>query len=213
MPGSLATWSPSALPVADRDALLDAINLADSFELDTVADKQYLLSVARRPGGRQYGESKFEDDRWVVLCSGDIVSAGPSTLADVADVLDSGEHELFASLDGAFSFIALHKPSGTLYAVSDRRCQRPIFFSVDSALTCIATDLSVFCRLPGGARFNRDWLWQHLFFNFPIAENSFLRGVERMPPATVLQIDPANASFRASTYASLYSEAGTAAGG
>ena len=48
--------------------------------------------------------------------------------------------------------------------------------------------------------FNIEWLWEYLFFNFPIGQTTFLEKVKRMPPACVLEIDVESGDFLFSEY-------------
>ncbi|MFX0053003.1 MAG: hypothetical protein ACFE8U_17150, partial [Candidatus Hermodarchaeota archaeon] len=61
-----------------------------------------------------------------------------------------------------------------------------------------------FCRLPLEASFNIEWLWEYLFFNFPVGQTTFLVNVKRMPPASVLEIDTKSGEYSFSEYATKF---------
>jgi asparagine synthetase B (glutamine-hydrolysing) len=68
----------------------------------------------------------------------------------------------------------------------------------------ISTSLAVFARLSDDVEFDKQWFWQVLYFNFPVDDATFIRGVRRFPPASVLTFDCNSTTSTFATYADIY---------
>ena len=194
MPGLLAIRSGAAVAAETRETLLDAINLNGTFRLHTWQDDDVLLALASPRRSDRDGIGSYDDEEWVVFYSGDTLQPDRDACRNIAHALRTGRYELLRSLNGVFAAIAYNKNAGTLHAISDRRAQQPLYWRHDRNLTCLSTHLSTFCRLPGGERFDPDWLWQYLYFNLSVIGQSFIKGVQRLPAASVLQFGAAQAA-------------------
>jgi hypothetical protein len=64
---------------------------------------------------------------------------------------------------------------------------------------------AAFCRLPHPPDFDPNWLYETVYFNHPILETSFLEGVSRTPPATIMAWQPGDRDFSLSSWASPFS--------
>ena len=112
------------------------------------------------------------------------------------------EHDdvLLASFNGWFAVLLVHEASGRIWAASDRRAQQPLFFYIRGNRVYISTAVSAFCRLPAPPAFDPGWLHETIYFNHPILDRSFLAGVSRVPPATILMWRPGDRTFATRTW-------------
>jgi hypothetical protein len=116
-----------------------------------------------------------------------------------------GDHSPFSLLNGWFAMLIVHKPSGLVWAISDRRAQQPLFSFVSAGRLFISTAVSSFCRLPDPPGFDQHWLYESIYFNHPVLDRTFLAGVRRVPPATILAWYPGKNSFSTRLWAQPFS--------
>ena len=114
---------------------------------------------------------------------------------------------MLKALNGHYAILLVHEASGSFWAVSDRRAQQPLFLYRAGRCVYISTKASDFCRLSRPPAFNPRWLYEMIYFNHPVLETSFLEGVSRVPPATILGWQPGDESFSCKLWASPFSRA------
>ncbi len=182
---------PSRLLIGDTDVadLMDSIDLNGCHRHDTVQSKEWLLAESHRQDAPLGGPRTFDDDRWTAVFAGDLVDHETVPFRQVLAALGTSRWEFLAGLNGIFSFAAYDKRTKRLFAVSDRRSQKPLFYRVGPQGLLISTNLAMFVRISDDLKFDRKWLWQSLFFNFPVDDSTFLEHVKRVPPACVLAYD------------------------
>jgi asparagine synthetase B (glutamine-hydrolysing) len=149
------------------------------------------------------GTKYFEDKEWIAVFAGDLVEKS-LTWKLILETLEYRNYKMLKNLNGYFSIAALNKRENKLFVISDRRSQLPVFYLIDNMNICISTELSTFCRLPIEMSFNIEWLWEYLFFNFPVGQTTFLENVKRMPPASVLEIDIESGEYLFHEYATKF---------
>ena len=93
-------------------------------------------------------------------------------------------------------------PSGALYLVTDRIGQYPLYVYRDESSHGFSTSQASFCRLPRLPKFNEQWIHEYFLVNFAASHCSFLQGVRRLPPATVLRYEIASRETTEVEYAS-----------
>jgi asparagine synthetase B (glutamine-hydrolysing) len=131
----------------------------------------------------------FEDNKWVVVFAGDIIDQEKVPFIDIIALLEQKKFNEFKKFNGIFSIIAYNKESTKLFIISDRLSLNPIFYLMDKEGFYFSTELSTFCRFDKKFKFNERWLWEYLFFNFPITDATFLEEVKRMPAASILEYE------------------------
>lgn len=115
--------------------------------------------------------------------------------------LIGGDDAFIAALNGYFAMLPVHEPSGEVWALSDRRAQQPLFSYSSADAACLSTTASTLTRLPSPPAFDPQWLHETIYFNHQVLDRSFLGGVSRVPPATLLTWRPGDPTFTYRTWA------------
>jgi len=144
------------------------------------------MGVAYLENSPLKGERLFENERWVIIFAGDIVDYGSIPHEKIIEKLETGKYSFFSNFNGYFSIAAYDKTKEMLFLISDRRSWHPIFYAEENGNIYFSTEMSTFCRLKRKFKFNEKWLWEYLYFNFPIGDTTFLNGVKRMSPASII---------------------------
>ena len=170
------------------DYLVDTINPYKTLSTKILKTNQGWFAASFHKNAPLKGVRCFEDDEWITVFAGDLIEKSICWKL-IFETLEYRNYKMLRNLDGYFSIAALNKRENKLFVISDRRSQLPVFYLIDNINICISTELSTFCQLPIELPFNIEWLWEYLFFNFPVGQTTFLENVKRMPPASVLEID------------------------
>jgi hypothetical protein len=175
---------------ADRlESLQESINLSGNLVERSVVSGDHIFIATFLENCPLRERRLCENHDWVVVFAGDIVGCEVLPCEEIIRAISRNEDEFFASLDGVFAVVAFDKREKAVYVISDRRSQQPIYYQINHCSICVSSDLPTFCRLQNGASLSERWLWDSLYFNFPVGDVTFLRGVKRMPPASLLRYD------------------------
>ena len=184
----------------DIGYLVDTINPYKTLNTKILNSDQGWFAVSFHKNAPLKGNKHFEDKEWTAVFAGDLIETSiPWEL--ILETLEHRNYKKLNNLNGYFSIAALNKRENKFFVISDRRSQLPVFYLIENMNICISTELSTFCRLPIEIPFNVEWLWEYLFFNFPVGQTTFLENVKRMPPACVLKIDIESGEYLFSEYA------------
>jgi hypothetical protein len=201
VPGLIAAVSDNEIDQQTADRLTETINFFQNCELRSTRAGASLFIVGSLKDTPLKGRRLFEDGRWIVSFCGDMIEYKEVPHERIIGYLESGMIQSFSKFNGIFAIVAYDKRAQRLYVISDRRSQHPLYFLTGRDGLFVSTDLSAFCRFKKELRFNENWLWEYLFFNYPIGASTFLSGVKRMPPATVLEYDSASGKSSKRVYA------------
>lgn len=184
---------------------LDRFGLCSTATMVVSDDVQ--LGAAHLRDAPLKGKRHFENERWAIVFSGDVTSIGSSAAFEdmpwcaIVEILDGERYSDLAEWHGAFAICALEKSRSRVLVISDRRSQSPVFYLRHKTGFYTASDLSVFCRLPDVSHsFNPGWLYDCLFFCYPILQDTFLADVLRMPPASVLEYSMQSRELKLTAY-------------
>ena len=130
--------------------------------------------------------NNFENDRLVVCIYGEPIDTEKLTLENLELCISKSNYNLISEMKGCFTIGIFDKKYKTIYLISDKTSQQPIYFYHDEDGFVFSTELSTFCRLDRSLKFNINWLYEMIFFNYPIGSTTFIQNVKRMPPACVL---------------------------
>jgi hypothetical protein len=134
-----------------------------------------------------FGDNRyFEDDRFVCFLAGDLIGFQKAPWAEVTQSLIKTKYSKLKSLKGVFAISVFDKKENNLYAISDRRSQYPLFYSRAESGIVFSTTISTFCQDSFKKPFNPEWLYEFLYFNYPVLRMTPLKNVFRIPPASVL---------------------------
>jgi asparagine synthetase B (glutamine-hydrolysing) len=129
-----------------------------------------------------------EGDGFAACFAGDYADGAEIPWASLVDVLRRGRPGDFPEMSGLFAFAFFDTANEALYVASDLYSFFPVFYCLDAGSAIVSTAVASFPRAADFA-FNPDWLYEYLFFSFPVGSTGIWKGVRRMPPATVLRHD------------------------
>lgn len=170
----------------------------------THKDKNFAVSYLKSSPLK--GERILDNEKWMIIFSGDIIEYDSIPFKEIILNIEQNQFENFAKFNGIFGIIAYNKDSDLLFIISDRRAQYPIFYLINETSIIVSSELSIFTRLLDQPEFNEDWLHDYLYFNYPIAYTTFIKNINRLPPATCLKVDMAKRSLLQKKYAENYSQ-------
>ncbi len=131
----------------------------------------------------------LENDRFTACFAGDLTGFSDIPWGEITEILEEREFSRFANFRGAFALSIYDKNKNTISVISDRISQQPVYYSESGSIFIFSTALPFFCRFPRDFTFNEKWLWELLFFNYPVGGTTYVENVFKMPPASILEFD------------------------
>ncbi|MEO8398574.1 MAG: hypothetical protein ABI550_02035, partial [Ignavibacteriaceae bacterium] len=64
--------------------------------------------------------------------------------------------------------------------------QYHVYYYLGKDFAIISSELSSFCRLLGTTEFNEKWLYEYIYFNFPLGKDTFLKNINILSHASIL---------------------------
>jgi len=208
MPGMLGFFGidPSEI---DRAALAHTICLHRPCESAHFSTPSGFLLIAYRKSDPMRGTRHHEDDRYIACFSGDSIDADLDRWKSILQWVSERRYSELGQFSGNFAVAVIDKVARQLYLVSDRRAQYPLYYQRHRGGFGFSTALSSFCKLKHAPSFNIKWLYEYVYFNFPIQGTTFLHGVVRVPAATVVQCDLSSFQVSTATYAGIWRKKST----
>lgn len=199
MSGLLVVHSSEKIDQAVAESLWQSLNLGHYYDIQRI-DIDFLATTFRHtePSG---GPRTFENERWVVNFAGDLFDHQSVPYETIISALVNGKFDVFEDFNGIFVLTLYDKENMLVYAITDRRSQKPLYYFLNEETVCIATELASFCRPGRDIQFNGTWLWRTLFFNFPVDATTFIDDVDRVPAASVLVYDCRSGQLNLAEYA------------
>lgn len=188
MSGFLGLISNRLIEKKEFELLTGAINLSSNLTIKQLETSGALFATSSLKVTPLQGDRIFENEGWVLLFAGDLIDCKGIPHQQIIQSLQQKNYEYFDSLEGTFSIAAFKKDDKKVVLVTDRRSQYPLYLYLSKDTVCFSTDLSVFCRLER-LEFDKTWLWEYLFFNFPVSNVTFIRGVRRIEAGKVIIVD------------------------
>ncbi len=153
------------------------------------------------------GAFSFEDDKWIILFDGDLVDS-PIPLEDegipwrrISEIFERRRYQDFQNLRGVFSIGAFNKKDRTLFLVTDRIGMFPLYYLKLSDGFSFSTSLPAFLCLQENLEVDFRFIYDWLFFNFPIGKETPLQDVCRLERASVMEISEGGKAFSIRKYA------------
>jgi len=174
---------------------------AGSSSTETIGLDEGLMSVTHLRNAPVKGPRYLENEYCVACFAGDLVGTNKVPFDLILSCLASGNLSALSDLRGNFAAAVFDKRDRILHLISDRKSQQPMYYLVLPQGVIFSTEMSAFCRLKDRPSFNRKWLYETIFFNFPIGGTTFLEGVARMSPASVWSYDLATKRSSTREYA------------
>ena len=142
-----------------------------------------------------------EDVDTVGCFSGDLIDHQSIPWDEIKASLLQRRYSFFAALRGTFTLALYDKNTKRVFLVSDRTSQYPIFYAHAETGIIFSSTIGTFCRLKRQPVFNEKWLYEFLYFNYPIGQTAIISDVFKMPPASVFECEPGEPRHAITTYA------------
>ena len=191
-------------PSLDKSVLLKTIDPLSHLVLLSRDVEDGFLAASFLAATPLPGERLLEEGDHIVMLSGDLVGTPTIPWQQILNVVKNGDHKSLRAYRGNFALAHYHKAEKTVTLVSDRRGQHPVYYRTGPLSFAFSTELATFCRLKEQPVFNENWLHEYFFFNYPVGQTTALRGVNRLPPATVLRFSLRDSTASWSTYADVF---------
>jgi asparagine synthetase B (glutamine-hydrolysing) len=188
----------------DQPALLGTINPLSSaviHSLDLEAGWTAASSLGTAPLA---GERILETEDDVLAFCGDLVGTAAIPWNDILTIFRNGDFAQFGRWRGRYALSRYKKKEKVITLISDRRSQQPLYYMALPGAFCYSTELSSFCRLPLPMEFDVQWLFDYFYFNYPVGKTTFLKGVVKLPAASVLEYSLAASTVKLSRYAEIF---------
>lgn len=193
-----------ALVSMDRSVLSETLNPLTRAVLSAAATAEGMIAVSSLLTTPLQGDRLYkEGDQTLAFC-GDLVGLPVIPWSRILSILQEKKYEGLAAYRGRFALAYHDKQNRTITLVSDRRSQQPLYYSWEEGSLVFSTELSAFCRLTRPAEFEINWLFDYLFFNYPLGGTTALKGVFKVPPASVLSFTLATSKTSHYRYASTF---------
>lgn len=128
----------------------------------------------------------YENSKWKIFILGDMVDVPSNHIEIITDALNRESFYEFSKFEGMYGIIAVNNFENEVFVVTDRRSQYSMYWGIVSGNVYIGSDVSSFCKL-NAFEVNTKWIWEFLYYNFPVSNVSFLKGVTRADAGTVLK--------------------------
>jgi len=201
MPGMLGVFIKDSANV-NRSTIVDTIDLLNASKPEILAIDNDFMAVTTLQNTALNGLYYYQDEKYTACLSGDFIDYSSIPWPTLIKKYQSHTFEWFANLQGRFAIALYDRFKRELHLISDRTSQYPIYYTVNNTYFVFSTALSTFTTLPQNPGFDIDWLYEYLFFNYPIGQTTFLKNVKRMPPASVLYHNRDSNKASLSAYAS-----------
>jgi asparagine synthetase B (glutamine-hydrolysing) len=171
------------------NSLISTINLLSSCEIKKQKVHDGFLAASWRHNDLLSSSRCHEDSKYTASFSGDLVNFHKVPWNLIITDLRNKQYHHFSRYRGPFAIGIFDKIDRQVFVISDRTSQQPIYYSSTNDAFMYSTAISSYCKLPHIPKFNVTWLYDFLFFNYPVGDTTFLTNVLRMPPASILQYD------------------------
>lgn len=162
------------------------------------------FAVATMPDPPLDSSFHYEDDEIAACFAGDLHNRHDIPWPEI---VRGGRNDRFDWTDmaeGHFAVAVYDKRRRRLQLFADHFGCHPIFFSRHGRGLIFSTQLAAFVRLGAGGGFDEQWLHRFLFFGYWPGAHTYLTGVKRLRPGTVLVYDAAGESLEIQTYESRF---------
>ena len=196
----------TALHTLDISSLLETIDPHSSSILKSAETPDGIIAVSYPQAAPLRGNRLFEEPDDLVAISGDLI--GTSEIP-WKQILSSFKNKRFAEFDryrGRYALAHYDRRNKSLTLVSDRRGQQPLYYGWAESSFTFSTELSTFCRLNEPAELDENWLFDYFFFNYPVGGTTALKGVYKVPPASVISVSLPASRPSSSRYAESFQE-------
>lgn len=191
----------------DKRAFIKSINLADTMHIDSVSEDNFFSAVSFLNKAPLKGQRIYKTRDLIFLFAGDLIGFEEIPWKEIETNFLNSNFEWFSTLRGLFAFVIFNRKLKQITLIGDHRAQLPVYYGILDNNFVFSTDLSTFTTLKTVPEFNIEWLYEYMFFNFPIDRTTFLKDVNRLRPMTVLTFGLASKTIKELKYGEYFKKA------
>lgn len=173
----------------DTTKFVKSINLTGNLKTKSLFSDDCFFSSSFHEEDPLKGDYLYETEDYIFLFCGDLVNFKSLPWNILIKNYLINNYEWINSLRGFFAFAIYNKTNKKLILISDQRSQMPIYYGFIENQLVFSTNLSSFTILNSSPGFNMNWLYELFYFNFPIGNTTFLEGINKLEPFTILELD------------------------
>lgn len=188
----------------DEFAFIKSINLADTMQVQSVTSKDSFLATSFLESAPLKGSRIYKTGSLIILFTGDLIDYKEIPWSDIEANFSKSNLKWFSTLRGFFAFAIFDKKLKQLFLISDCCAQIPVYYGYIKNNFIFSTDISTFTTLKYVPDFNIKWLYESIFFNFPIDRTTCLKKVYRLRSISILNFNLISKETRESRYGELF---------
>ena len=178
--------------IAREQALLAALNPLGNFNTKVWQSPSGFLATSYPPEAPSSHKRFYQDDNCIGMFAGDVVNAELLDWRDIGRSLedDTKLSTILRALKGSFALVVYDLNKQVLWTATDAFGFQSLYFHVRENAFSISTSLgSLLQGADSGNKWADSWVYQYLFFNYPVGEGSLLEDVQRVPAGTLGKFD------------------------
>jgi hypothetical protein len=203
MPGALGVIDLNNFNY-DSELLAQTLDILSKGRTKSIYFSSGFLSVSSLEHSPLKGKRYYKEKNTFLCFVGDIIGYPKVPYKNIFETIKSKKFDNLNNYIGNYAIVYVNEKEKKIIIITDRRSQQPIYFQKFNSTFIFSTELSTFCRLENPAEFNEDWLFEYLFFNYPVSQNTFLKGVYKVPPASILEYDFQSRNIEITKYADIF---------
>ncbi|RLA40063.1 MAG: hypothetical protein DRR42_26445, partial [Gammaproteobacteria bacterium] len=175
-----------------EQALLNPLNPLGNFATKIWQSPSCFLATSY-PAEAPSGHKRFyQDDNFVGMFAGDVVNAELLDWRDIGRNLgdDAKLPAVLRALKGSFVLVIHDLNKQVLWVATDAFGFQALYFHVKENALSISTSLGSILQASDSCnKWADSWIYQYLFFNYPVGEESLVENVQRVPAGTLGKFD------------------------
>ena len=173
----------------DKYAFTKSINLIDTMKTLTISDKNFFSVVSFLESAPVKGSRIYKNKEFEFLFAGDLIGVLEIPWNEIQENFINLNFSWFSSLRGIFAIAIRNIKLNQITLISDQQAQLPIYYGFIENSFIFSTSIASFSTLKTVPEFNQEWLFEFIYFNFPIDTTTCLKNVMRIRPLSILNID------------------------
>ncbi len=200
MPGILGLIGSLEIPPHRLSRAAATLDLLGRTPARTIGNGEFTFVAAALPDPPLSGAFHDEDADCAGCFAGDLHNRDTIPWPDILRCCRERSTDWTDGAEGHFAAAVYHKRDRRLDLFSDHFGCHPIFYARHGRGLVFSTQLAAFVRLGVGGGFDREWMHRFLYFGYWPGTGTFLAGVKRLPPGTVLHFDAASGELETQAY-------------
>ena len=168
-----------------------------------------IMVVTTFPGLPGDLSRSYDDGRFAGVVGGDIISDTGEEVpwAAIVEALDSGDSSGMPEFAGFFAAAIFDREKRRFYLISDPFCFYPVFYTFSAGVAAFSSHSGAFPLMPLSVEIDPAWIYELLYYSFPVGPTGLWKDVRRAAPGSVIEIDLAAGREIVHRYSRRYREA------